>query len=329
VERFTLFFRNISADYRRIYDLTEDKSRLVRIIYPFLTPGFHAMFWFRLIQANRRWRIPVLFYIFAVILKIINTFIQWLWGICIASNSDIGPGLYIAHHGQIFVGVKKMGANCTLGHSITVGRTESETGYPSIGDNVYIAPGAVVVGRIEIGDNVKIGPNAVVRRNLPANSVVVAVPPRVIVRTSKEEWQTRKPSEAHVPSKKPDEYKQRQRSRRPVPSQSNNRTQSNARHSKQKRNGENGQDQKVKSKQRGTRFRRDRYRKKPVTQEEKPQQNHQEKPVAQESDKPEGKKEAESLTLFNEPVMKKDANWRTGRDRDKWAEDMEGESLDG
>jgi serine acetyltransferase len=81
-----------------------------------------------------------------------------------------------------------MGANCTIGHNVTIGRTEKEHGYPTFGDNVYIAPGAVVIGTIEIGDNVKIGPNAVVRRSVPSNSVVMAIPPKVIRMTSKEEW---------------------------------------------------------------------------------------------------------------------------------------------
>jgi serine acetyltransferase len=183
-----LFFRNIAADFRRITDLLEGKSWIVRVVYPFICPGFHALIFYRLIQANRRWRIPLFFYLFAMILRVLNTFTQWFWGICIASNSEIGPGLYIAHHGQIFVGVKSMGANCTIGHNVTVGRTEKEHGYPVIGDDVYFAPGCVVIGKIEIGDNVKIGPNAVVRRSVAPNSVVVAPPPRVVRLTSKEEW---------------------------------------------------------------------------------------------------------------------------------------------
>jgi serine O-acetyltransferase len=187
-----LFFKNISADFRRITDLLVKKPWIVKAAYPFTVPGFHALIWYRLIQANRHYRIPILFYVFAPILRIFNTFTQWFWGICIASNSEIGPGLYIAHHGQIFVGVKTMGANCTIGHNVTIGRTEKEHGYPHVGNNVYMAPGSMIIGYITVGDNVKIGPNAVVRRNVPANSVVISPPPRVIKMTSKEEWQKEK-----------------------------------------------------------------------------------------------------------------------------------------
>ena len=187
-----MFFRNITADYRRITDLLGDRPWIVRIFFPFTTGGFQTLIIFRLIQANRHWRIPILYWIFAITLKIINTLFQAFWGICISTSADIGPGFYIAHHGMIFIGVERMGSNCTIGHNVTTGRTEKEEGYPIIGDNVYIAPGAMVIGNIEIGDNVKISPYAVVRRNVPANSVVVAPPPRVIKLTSKDEWERKK-----------------------------------------------------------------------------------------------------------------------------------------
>jgi serine O-acetyltransferase len=53
-------------------------------------------------------------------------------------------------------------------------------GYPVIGDNVYIGPGAKIVGNVHIGNNVAIGANCVVTKDIPDNSVVVGVPGRVI-----------------------------------------------------------------------------------------------------------------------------------------------------
>jgi serine O-acetyltransferase len=53
-------------------------------------------------------------------------------------------------------------------------------GYPTIGDNVYIGPGAKIVGAVTIGDNVAIGANCVVTRDIEADSVVVGIPGRVI-----------------------------------------------------------------------------------------------------------------------------------------------------
>ena len=53
-------------------------------------------------------------------------------------------------------------------------------GYPVIGDNVYIGPGAKVIGNVYVGNNVAIGANCVVTKNVPDNSVVVGIPGNVI-----------------------------------------------------------------------------------------------------------------------------------------------------
>ena len=47
-------------------------------------------------------------------------------------------------------------------------------GSPTIGDQVYLAPGAKVFGAIVVGDNTAVGANAVVNQDLPAFSTVVS-----------------------------------------------------------------------------------------------------------------------------------------------------------
>lgn len=44
---------------------------------------------------------------------------------------------------------------------------------PTIGDNVFVGAGAVIMGNIKIGNNVKIGANAIVTQDLPDNCTVV------------------------------------------------------------------------------------------------------------------------------------------------------------
>lgn len=49
-----------------------------------------------------------------------------------------------------------------------------------IGDNVWIGAKVTVTSGVEIGDNSVIGANSVVTRNVPANTLAVGIPARVI-----------------------------------------------------------------------------------------------------------------------------------------------------
>jgi acetyltransferase-like isoleucine patch superfamily enzyme len=50
----------------------------------------------------------------------------------------------------------------------------------TIGNNVYIGYGAIILPGITIGDNVVIGAHSIVSRDVPSNSVAVGSPARVI-----------------------------------------------------------------------------------------------------------------------------------------------------
>lgn len=53
-------------------------------------------------------------------------------------------------------------------------------GLPIIGNDVYIAKGAIVIGGITIGNNVTIGANAVVTKPVPDNAIVAGVPAKIL-----------------------------------------------------------------------------------------------------------------------------------------------------
>jgi serine O-acetyltransferase len=94
----------------------------------------------------------------------------------IGSNTIIAyGGIGIVVHGRSIIG-----SNCLLGQGITIGGTNKRYGVPIIGNNVYINSGARIIGDIKIGDNVIIGANAVVIKDIPANSLAVGVPAKVI-----------------------------------------------------------------------------------------------------------------------------------------------------
>lgn len=109
--------------------------------------------------------------------------LEYKYGISISYRTRIGAGLYIRHFGGIVVNQKAIiGKNCNLSHQTTVGRVNRgpQIGTPVIGDNVYVGPGAKVIGDIVCGNNVAIGANCVVTKDIPDNSVVVGIPGKII-----------------------------------------------------------------------------------------------------------------------------------------------------
>ncbi len=102
-----------------------------------------------------------------------------------------GPGLCLCHVGTIVIhSHAKIGANARVHAGVNIGDASSFTnendGYyvPTIGDNVYIGPGAKLFGKITIGDNVRIGANAVVNKDVMSGVTVGGIPAKVISETS-------------------------------------------------------------------------------------------------------------------------------------------------
>ena len=112
-----------------------------------------------------------------VLLEIINHQLATRLGLSIPKNV-FGAGLCIVHYGTIVVSPKaKIGENCRIHPSTSIGEYN---GAPTLGNNVYIAPGAKLFGGITIGNNVAIGANAVVNKDVPDNVTVGGIPAKII-----------------------------------------------------------------------------------------------------------------------------------------------------
>jgi serine O-acetyltransferase len=108
---------------------------------------------------------------------------QYKFGIGIPFLTEIGPGFYIGHFGGIFIYPDcKIGKNCNLSQEVTIGNAPrgQNKGYPTIGDDVYIGPGAKIIGCVKVGNRVAIGANCVVTKDVPDDAVVVGVPGKII-----------------------------------------------------------------------------------------------------------------------------------------------------
>ena len=109
----------------------------------------------------------------------------------------IGDGTIFGHHCTIAAWDSvTIGAHCMLAEMVSIRdhnhvfddptRPYSEQGMRTsrvtIGQNVWLGAKTTVLAGVTIGDNAVIGANAVVTRDIPANSIAVGVPAKVIRR---------------------------------------------------------------------------------------------------------------------------------------------------
>lgn len=71
---------------------------------------------------------------------------------------------------------------------MNIGASAGKPEAPTIGDNVYIGPGAIVFGNIKIADNVTIGANATVNKNCEEERAVLAGSPASVVKQNSKNW---------------------------------------------------------------------------------------------------------------------------------------------
>ncbi|MBA9002747.1 maltose O-acetyltransferase [Actinomadura cellulosilytica] len=125
----------------------------------------------------------------------------------IGEGTEIRPPLRVDYGGHLRIGARSFAnfglvaldvAPITIGDDVQIGpnvqlltpthpvdpeprRAKWEAAEPiTIGDNVWLGGGAIVLAGVTIGENTVVGAGAVVTRDLPANVVAVGSPARVI-----------------------------------------------------------------------------------------------------------------------------------------------------
>ncbi len=165
---------NLQADYCRAYAQTSYRGALRKTFFTLTSPGFQAVWGYRLARWLMRAHIPLV----GVVLQ---RFSEVWTGISIPPEAIIGPGLLIQHFGGIVInGNAVIGSDCTFHHGVTIGNRVPGGPSPRVGHRVMMGVGAVVLGGITVGDDVEIGANAVVVTSIPDGAVAVGIPARVV-----------------------------------------------------------------------------------------------------------------------------------------------------
>ena len=97
-------------------------------------------------------------------------------------GAEVGPGFYIGHVGNIYIGARSIGRNFSVTHNVTIGRGQHEGergGIPKLGDDVWIGTGSILSGPIEIGTGATIAAGTVLTRSVPEGALAAGNPGRV------------------------------------------------------------------------------------------------------------------------------------------------------
>ena len=104
-------------------------------------------------------------------------------GADIHPGATIGKSFFIDHATGVVIGeTAVIGDHVIIYQGVTLGGVSSSKGkrHPTIGNNVVIGTGAIVLGNITIGNNVRIGAGSVVLKDIPDDSTVVGIPGEIV-----------------------------------------------------------------------------------------------------------------------------------------------------
>jgi len=138
-------------------------------------PGLHALWFHR--RAHWLWvhhlRFPARF---------VSHLSRFLTGIEIHPGAVLGRRVVIDHGMGVVIGeTAEVGNDVLIYMGVVLGGTalENVKRHPTVGNNVILGSGAIVLGPILIGDGAKIGAGSVVVRPVPPGATVVGVPGRI------------------------------------------------------------------------------------------------------------------------------------------------------
>jgi serine O-acetyltransferase len=156
------------------YITSYDPAARSRLEVALTYPGFHALIGYRISHAL--WRMKL-----KLVARFVSALVRLLTGIEIHPAATIGDFFFIDHGAGVVVGETAIiGDRVTLYQGVTLGGMTLDKGkrHPTLGNDVVVGAGAVVLGPITIGDRVRIGANAVVLKDVADDAVMVGIPAR-------------------------------------------------------------------------------------------------------------------------------------------------------
>ncbi len=141
-------------------------------------PGLHAIWCYRI--AHWFWNRN-----FKTLARLISHIARFFTGIEIHPGAKIGRRFFIDHGMGVVIGeTTEIGDDVLIYQGVVLGGVSQQKikRHPTIGNRVVIGAGAILLGPIKVGDGAKIGAGSVVINDVPADSTVVGVPGRAVIK---------------------------------------------------------------------------------------------------------------------------------------------------
>jgi len=166
-------FERMKEDIRTVFKKDPAARSTLEVVTSY--PGLHAVWMHRI--AHWLWRRNWL--LTARLLSNINRF---LTNIEIHPGAKIGRRFFIDHGAGVVIGeTTEIGDDVLIYQGVVLGGVSlaKEKRHPTLGNNVLVGAGTIVLGPINIGDNSRIGAASLVVHDVPPNALAVGVPARV------------------------------------------------------------------------------------------------------------------------------------------------------
>lgn len=172
---FYLLFLCYNRDKKLSYELRAWEKNITTVIYK------NELFVFIRMFARLKEYRSLFFYRTGFCGYLLSAFIPHMRTLhFVTCSQNLGTGLVLQHGYSTIIWPNKIGKDCQIYHNVTIGRAHDKGNRPTIGDNVKICAGAIVIGNITIGDNCTIAAGSVVVKSIPANCVVCGNPARIV-----------------------------------------------------------------------------------------------------------------------------------------------------
>ncbi len=166
--------KTVKEDIQTVFTKDPAARSVLEVIFCY--PGLHALWIHRL--AHFLWWHKLRF-----LARFASHISRFLTGIEIHPGARIGRRFFIDHGVGVVIGeTAEIGDDVLMYQGVVLGGTtfEKKKRHPTIGNNVVLGTGAVVLGAITVGDGARIGSGSVVIRPVPPGVTVVGVPGRIV-----------------------------------------------------------------------------------------------------------------------------------------------------